>query len=31
MVYTVHTKVNYKFIPVTNLNNYLHHGTSGTE
>ena len=30
-VYTVCTKLNYKFVPVTNLNKYLHCGTRGTE
>jgi hypothetical protein len=29
--YTVCTKINYKTDPVTNLNKYLHYGTSGTE
>ena len=30
-VYTVCTRINYKIVPVTNLNKYLHYGTSGTE
>jgi hypothetical protein len=28
---TVCTRINYKTVPVTNWNNYLHYGTSGTE
>ena len=28
---TVGTRINYKRVPVTNLNKYLHYGTSGTE
>jgi hypothetical protein len=24
-------RVNYKLVPVTNFNKYLHYGTSGTE
>jgi hypothetical protein len=30
-VYRVCTRINYKIVPVTNLNKYLHYGTSGTE
>jgi hypothetical protein len=30
-VYTVYTRINYKNVPVTELNKYLHYGTSGTE
>jgi hypothetical protein len=30
-VYTVCTRINYKIVPVTNFNKYLHYGTSGTE
>ena len=30
-VYTVCTRINYKIVPVTNLNKYLHCGTGGTE
>jgi len=30
-IYTVCTMINYKIVPVTNLNKYLHYGTSGTE
>ena len=30
-VYTAYTRTNYKTVPVTNLNKYLHYGTSGTE
>ena len=30
-VYTVCTRINYKIVPVTNLNKYLHYGTSGAE
>ena len=26
-VYTVCTRINYKIVPVTNLNKYLHYGT----
>jgi hypothetical protein len=29
--YSVCTKINYVIVPVTNLNKYLHNGTSGTE
>ena len=29
--YTVCTRINYKIVPVTNLNKYLHYGTSETE
>jgi hypothetical protein len=25
------TRINYKIVPVTSLNKYLHYGTSGTE
>jgi len=25
------TEINYKSVPLTNLNKYLHYGTSGTE
>jgi hypothetical protein len=31
MFYTVCTGINYKIVPVTNLNKYLNYGTSGTE
>ena len=30
-VCTVCTRINYKIVPVTNCNKYLHYGTSGTE
>jgi hypothetical protein len=30
-VYTECTRINYKIIPVTNLNKYLQYGRSGTE
>jgi len=30
-IYTVCTRINYKIVPVTNLNKYLEYGTSGTE
>jgi len=30
-VHKVCTRINYKIVPVTNLNNYLHYGKSGTE
>jgi len=30
-IYTVCTSINYKIVPVTNLNKYWHYGTSGTE
>ena len=30
-VYTVCARINYKNVPVTSLNKYLHCGTSGTE
>jgi len=30
-VCTVWTRINYKIVPVTNLNKYLHYGTSGNE
>ena len=30
-VYTVCTRTNYKIVPITSLNKYLHYGTSGTE
>jgi hypothetical protein len=30
-VHTVGTGINYKCVPVTNLNKYLHYGASGTE
>jgi hypothetical protein len=30
-VCTVCTRINYKIVPVTNLNKYLQYGTSGTE
>jgi len=30
-VYTMCTRIKYKIVPVTNLNKYLHYGTSGTE
>ena len=30
-VYTVCTRINYKIVPVTSLNKYLHYSTSGTE
>ena len=30
-VYTVCTRINYTTVPVTNLNKYLHCGTSGIE
>jgi hypothetical protein len=30
-VYTVCTRINYRIVPVTNLNKYLEYGTSGTE
>jgi len=30
-VYTVCTRINYKIVPVTSVNKYLHHGTGGTE
>jgi hypothetical protein len=30
-VRTVCTRINYKIVTVTNLNKYLHYGTSGTE
>jgi len=30
-VNTVRKRMNYKIAPVTNLNKYLHYGTSGTE
>jgi len=30
-VYTRCTKINYKIVPVTNFNKYLHYGTSGNE
>jgi len=30
-VYTVCKRANYKIVPVTNLNKYLHYSTSGTE
>jgi len=30
-VYKVCAKINYKNVPETNLNKYLHYGTSGTE
>ena len=30
-VRTVCTRINYKIVPVTNFNKYLHYGTSGTE
>ena len=30
-VYTVCIRINYKIVPLTNLNKYLHNGTSGTE
>ena len=30
-VYTVCIRINYSIVPVTNLNKYLHNGTSGTE
>jgi hypothetical protein len=29
--YTVCTKVNYRIVPVTNINKYLRYGISGTE
>jgi len=31
LVYTRCTKINYKIVPVTNFNKYLHYGTSGNE
>jgi len=30
-LYTACTRINYKTVPVTNLNKYLHYGTSVTE
>jgi hypothetical protein len=30
-VYTGCTRINYKIIPVTKLNKYLHYGRTGTE
>ena len=30
-MYSVCTRINYKIVAVTNLNKYLHYGTSGTE
>ena len=30
-VYAVRTRINYKIVPLTSLNKYLHCGTSGTE
>jgi hypothetical protein len=30
-IYTVCTRINYKIVPVTKLNKYLHYGTSGTQ
>jgi len=30
-VHTVFRRINYKIVPVTNINKYLHYGTSGTE
>jgi hypothetical protein len=30
-VYTMCTRINYKIVPVTSLNKYLHYSTSGTE
>jgi hypothetical protein len=30
-VYTECTRINRKIVPVTNLNTYLHYGTSGNE
>jgi len=30
-VYTACTRTNYKTVPVTNMNKYLHYGTSGTD
>jgi hypothetical protein len=30
-VNTVGRRINYRIVPVTNLNKYLHYGTSGTE
>jgi len=30
-VYKMCTRINYKIVAVTNLNEYLHYGTSGTE
>jgi len=30
-VHTVCTGINYRIIPLTNLNKYLNYGTSGTE
>ena len=30
-VYTVCTRINYSIVPVTNLNKYLHYGTSEAE
>ena len=30
-VYTASTRINYKIVPVTNLNKYLHNGKRGTE
>jgi hypothetical protein len=30
-VYTLCTRINYRIVPVTSLNKYLHYGTSGTE
>ena len=31
IVYTVCTRINYKIVPVTSFNKYLHYGTNGTE
>jgi hypothetical protein len=31
IVYKVCARINYKIVPATNLNKYLHYGASGTE
>jgi len=30
-VFRAYARTNYKIVPVTNLNKYLHYGTCGTE